>query len=24
VFPETAIARDGMTVDVPYADAETD
>jgi ribonuclease Z len=23
VFPETAIARDGMTVDVPYADAET-
>ena len=24
VFPETAIARDGMTVDVPYADAEMD
>jgi ribonuclease Z len=24
VFPETAIARDGMTVDVPYADAATD
>jgi ribonuclease Z len=24
VFPETAIARDGMTVDVPYADPETD
>jgi ribonuclease Z len=24
VFPETAIARDGMMVDVPYADAETD
>jgi ribonuclease Z len=24
VFPETAIARDGMTVDVPYADAEAD
>ena len=24
VFPETAIARDGMTVDVPYADAESD
>jgi ribonuclease Z len=24
VFPETAIARDGMTVDLPYADAETD
>jgi ribonuclease Z len=22
VFPETAIARDGMTVDVPYADAD--
>jgi ribonuclease Z len=22
VFPETVIARDGMTVDVPYADAE--
>jgi ribonuclease Z len=21
VFPETVIARDGMTVDVPYADA---
>jgi ribonuclease Z len=24
VFPETVIARDGMTVDVPYADAETE
>jgi ribonuclease Z len=24
VFPETAIARDGMTVDVPYADADAD
>ncbi|HMH55231.1 MAG TPA: ribonuclease Z, partial [Gemmatimonadales bacterium] len=24
VFPETAIARDGMMVDVPYADGETD
>jgi ribonuclease Z len=24
VFPETVIARDGMTVDVPYADAEHD
>jgi ribonuclease Z len=22
VFPETVIARDGMTVDVPYADGE--
>jgi ribonuclease Z len=22
VFPETVIARDGMTVDVPYADAD--
>jgi ribonuclease Z len=24
VFPETTIARDGMTVDVPYADADAD
>jgi ribonuclease Z len=24
VFPETAIARDGLTVDVPYADADAD
>jgi ribonuclease Z len=24
VFPETIIARDGLTLDVPYADAETD
>ena len=24
VFPETVIARDGMTIDVPYPDAETD
>ena len=24
IFPETVIARDGMTVDVPYADAEHD
>jgi ribonuclease Z len=24
VFPETMIARDGMTVDVPYADADHD
>jgi ribonuclease Z len=22
VFPETVIARDGMTIDVPYADAD--
>ena len=24
VFPETIIARDGMTVDVPFADADGD
>jgi ribonuclease Z len=24
VFPETVIARDGMTVDVPYADSDGD
>jgi ribonuclease Z len=24
VFPNTVIARDGMSVDVPYADADAD